>query len=224
MLRRRKLLGAGLLLLGAGAGLALALYYRGAPAAAPPAGPTEPLFSIERPTVKHTEGDHLAWQLRLKQLQLQHGAGQLTAEGLEEALIYGASGEPLVRVTAQKVAGNVSGRDFQVTGSVNVVSYQGVVISADTVQWDQAQGKIVCPGQVTARSREAIFSTSGVTYDLNRAQVQAPGQVNLYSGQNKILGKQLTYDLNTGSFAMQSVQMVFRAEEAQRLLQGLGRP
>ena len=47
----RQLLGAGLLLLGAGLGLALALYYRGAPAAAPPAGPTEPLFSFERPTV-----------------------------------------------------------------------------------------------------------------------------------------------------------------------------
>jgi len=211
------------LVLGAGAlagGMALALRFRAAPSPAPEAGgSTQPLVTIERPVINHSEGDRLAWQIRLKRIQITQGQGLISAEGIQEALIYGATGQPLVRVTAQKVTGRAGGRDFEVTGKVTVVSYQGVVVSTDTVQWNQATGKVVCPGTVSARSREALFSTRGLTYDINRSLIQAPNQVNLYSGQNKIIGKGLSYDLNTGSFSLSSVQMVFNAEEARELLQ-----
>lgn len=201
-------------------GVVLGLRSRPERVAAPPApGATQPLVTIERPVINHSEGDRLAWQIRLKRIQITQGQGLISAEGIQEALIYGSTGQPLVRVTAQKVTGRAGGRDFEVTGKVTVVSYQGVVVSTDTVQWNQATGKIVCPGTVSARSREALFSTRGLTYDINQNLIQAPNQVNLYSGQNKILGKGLSYDLNTGSFSLNSVQMVFNAEEARELLQ-----
>ena len=84
---------------------------------------------------------------------------------------------------------------------------------------DEAQGKIFCPGQVTARARQAMFSTRGATYDINQNLIQAPAQVNLYSGENKIIGKSLSYNLDTGNFNLESVQMIFNAEEARELLQ-----
>jgi hypothetical protein len=86
------------------------------------------------------------------------------------------SSAPMVRVTAEKVSGVAGGSDFSVTGKVTVVSYQGVVLNTDTVQWKQSQGKILAPGQVTARSREALFSTAGLSYDLNQSTISAPGE------------------------------------------------
>jgi hypothetical protein len=222
--RRRKLIGIVLAVLVFGAGLGAALYSRRAPA--PPVSPatTEPLVSIERPVLKHSEGDKLAWQIRLKQIQITGGQGEISAEGIQEALIYGASGAPLVRVTAQKVVGTTGGSDFQVTGKVTVVSYQGVVFSTDTVQWNQAGGKLVCPGSVHARSKDALFSTTGLTYDLNASRISAPNQVNLYSGQNKILGRGLDYNVNNGDFSLNAVQMIFNAEEAREILRRPGLP
>jgi lipopolysaccharide export system protein LptA len=220
----RKLVGIVLGALAAGAGVWLAVYYRSGPPAPETAPGTGPLVSIQRPVLRHNEGDRLAWQIRLKQIQITQGSGVLSAQGIQEALIYGSSGQPLVRVTAQKVTGRAGGSDFSVTGKVTVVSYQGVVISTDTVQWNQSQGQIVCPSTITARSREAMFSTTGMTYDLKGSTLLAPNQVNLYSGQNKIIGKGLNYNLTTGNFALDSIQIIFNAQEAQQMLGGKATP
>ena len=222
--RRRKLIGVALAILALGGGALIAVYFRRAPAPETTPGTTEPLVSIERPVLKHSEGEKLAWQIRLKEIQITGGQGQISAEGIQEALIYGASGAPLVRVTAQKVVGTTGGSNFQVTGKVTVVSYQGVVFSTDTVQWNQASGKIVCPSAVNARSKDALFSTTGMTYDINASLITAANQVNLYSGQNKILGKGLTYNVANGDFSLDAVQMIFNAEEARQLLSKPGLP
>jgi lipopolysaccharide assembly outer membrane protein LptD (OstA) len=223
--KTRVMIGVGLLVLALGGGLAASLHFRRpAPAVAPGDQQTNPVVSIARPVIKHTEGDKLAWQIRLKEIQITHGTGLLSAQGIQEALIYNSSGAPMVRVTAEKVTGVAGGSDFSVTGKVNVVSYQGVVLNTDTVQWKQSQGKILAPGQVTARSREAMFSTTDLTYDLNQSTIAAPGTVSLYSGQNKIVGKTLTYNVSTGNFGIDSVQMIFNAEEAKRLMQEIRRP
>lgn len=223
--RLRQLIGLLLAVMALAGGILIAVYFRRSPAPAPsPPGPAEPLVEIQRPVLKHSEGDQLAWQIRLKQIQITSGQGQISAEGIQEALIYGASGAPLVRVTAQKVTGTTGGRDFTVTGHVTVVSYQGVVVSTDTVNWNQASGKIVCPGTVSARSKDALFSTTGLTYDLNAALITAPGQVNLYSGQNKLLGKGLNYNVNNGNFSLDAVQMIFDAEEAKQILERVRTP
>jgi lipopolysaccharide assembly outer membrane protein LptD (OstA) len=222
--RLRWILGAVVVLLALGGGLALSLHLRRGAAERQGEQRTQPLVSMERPVLKHTEGDKLAWQIRLKQVQITHGSGLLSAQGIQEALIYGASGQPMVRVTAQQVTGTAGGSDFSVTGHVTVVSYQGVVLNTDTVNWQQSAGKVLCPGQVTARSRDALFSTTGLTYDLKGSAITAPGQVNLYSGQNKILGKALNYNVTNGNFTLNSVQMIFDAAEAQRMMQEVGRP
>ena len=222
--RRRQLIGILLALLAFAGGAWVALRFR-RPAVPPPApGAAEPLASIERPVLKHSDGDKLAWQIRLKQIQITGGQGQISAEGIQEALIYGASGAPLVRVTAQKVVGTTGGSNFSVTGAVTVVSYQGIVFSTDTMQWNQATAKIVCPNAVTARSKTALFSTTGLTYDINAAMINAPNQVNLYSGQNKLLGKGLNYNVNSGDFSLGPTQIIFNAEEARQLLSKPGLP
>ena len=221
--RNRKLLGLALILLALGAGVLVAVYFR-APAEETPSGSTQPLVSIERPVLKHSEGEKLAWQIRLKQIQITQGQGAVSAEGIQEALIYGASGAPLVRVTAQKVVGTTGGSNFEVTGKVTVVSYQGLVVSTDAASWNQASGKIVCPNTVTARAKDALFSTTGMTYDLNAGLITAANQVNLYSGQNKLLGKGLNYHVGNGDFSLDSVQMIFNAEEAREILSKPGLP
>jgi hypothetical protein len=222
--RLRQLIGLACAALAFAGGAYLAHYLRHR-APGPEGGPGgPPLVSIQRPVLKHSEGDKLAWQIRLKQIDITQGQGQVSAEGIQEALIYNSSGAPLVRVTAQKVVGSTGGRDFSVTGTVTVVSYQGLVISTDTVAWNQPTGKIVCPSTVTARSKDALFSTTGLTYDLNAAQIMAPNQVNLYAGENKILGRGLNYNVSNGNFSLDSVQMIFNAEEAQRMLNKKGTP
>jgi hypothetical protein len=217
--RWRQILGYFLVALALGGGVGVAYYWRhretGAPAAP---GGGAPLVSIQRPVLKRSEGGKLAWQIRLKQINITQGQGEISAEGIQEALIYNSSGAPLVRVTAQRVVGQPAGRDFAVSGAVTVVSYQGVVVSTDALQWNQGAGKIVCPGTVTARSKDLMFSTTGLTYDLNAAQIQAPGQVNLYNGENKLIGNDLNYNVGTGNFTMATTQIIFNAEEAQKLL------
>ena len=223
--KTRVMIGVSLLVLALGGGLAASLHFRRpAPAAAPGDQQTNPVVSIERPVIKHTEGDKLAWQIRLKEIQITHGTGLLSAQGIQEALIYNSSGAPMVRVTAEKVTGVAGGSDFSVTGKVTVVSYQGVVLSTDTVQWKQALGKILAPGQVTARTRDAMFNTTGLTYDLNQRSIAAPGTVSLYSGQNKLVGKALDYNVSTGDFKLDGTQIIFNAEEEKRLLQEVHLP
>lgn len=221
--RTRLLLGALLALAVLAGAAALALSARRQTAQEAAEKPTSPVVSLQRPVVKHSEGGRLAWQIRLKQVDITHGSGLLAAEGIQEALIYGQNGAPLVRVTAEQVTGTAGGSDFSVTGKVTVVSYQGLVLNTDTVKWSQATGKIVAPSQVTARTREALFSTTGLTYDLKSAAVTAPGTVSLYSGQNKIIGKTLTYNVNSGDFSVNNAQMVFEPQEAQRLLREVQR-
>jgi hypothetical protein len=200
-------------------GLYVGLRSRTAPSS-PAAADTSPgrAVTIKRPVMQHTEGEELAWQIQLKEIELRQGGSLVSAEGVQEALIYGESGEPRVRVTAERVEGTASGDNFTVTGEVTMVSYQGVVLRTNRLHWDQAREQVICPEEVTARSAEMLFSTRELTYDLSSGSLQAPQQVNFYSGENKLIGQNLRYDLNTKNWQMDDVQILFNAEEARELL------
>ncbi len=215
----RRLLGLSLIVVVLAASLAVVFKWRTPPPhTALPPPPEQAGVVVERPVIKHTEEGQLAWQIRLKQMHISHGGQNIEARGVQEALIYGAEGKPILRVTALRVIGNTTQRDFEVAGNVQVVSYRGAVINTDKVQWNQAQQQIACPGEVTLRSREAVVITTGLSYDVNQDTVDCPNRVTMYVGDNKLTGQPLQYNVQTGDFSLQSVQMVFDAEEAKQKL------
>ena len=183
-----------------------------------PALPERPGVIVQQPVIKHTEAGKLAWQIRLKKIHITHGGQNIAAQGVQEALIYGAEGKPIVRLSAERVTGSTAQRDFEVAGNVRVVSYRGALITTDKVQWSQAQQQITCPGEVTLSSREAVIVTTGLNYYVNQDLVDCPNQVTMYAGDNKVVGQRLQFNVNTGDFTLQSVQMIFDAEEAKQKL------
>ncbi len=216
-----KLLGLSLLIIAAAIGFAVVYRWR-TPSEQPLPRPPQPQQAgviVERPVLRHTENGQLTWQIQLKQLRISHGGQNIAAQGVEEALIYGAEGKPVMRITAQQVTGDTAQRDFEVSGDVRVVSYRGSVISTDKVQWKQAEQTINCPDEVTFRSRDAVIVTTGLTYYVNQDIVDCPNQVTMYAGNNnKVVGQRLRYDVATADFTLQDVQMILNVEEAKEKL------
>ncbi len=87
----------------------------------------QPGITVQRPVLKHMEKGQLAWQAQLRELHIAAGGQMIKAKGLEEAIIYGKAGEPLVRLTADKITGHTGHRDFEVSGNVRVVSYRAPI-------------------------------------------------------------------------------------------------
>ncbi len=221
----QKLIGLSLLIIVMAVSFALVYNWRTPPShtSLPPPAGERPGVIVERPVIKHTEEGKLSWQLRLKKIHISAGGQNIAAQGVQEALIYGAEGKPIVRVSAQQVVGNTAQRDFEVAGDVRVVSYRGALITTDKVQWSQGEQEIICPGEVTLSSRDAIIVTTGLNYYVNQDLVDCPNQVTMWAGDNKVVGQRLQFNVETGDFTIQSVQMIFNAEEAkQKLREAMG--
>lgn len=216
----QKLFGLSLLIIVMAASFAVVYKWRTLPpeTSTPPVPSEKPGVVVEQPVIKHVAGGQLAWQIRLKEIQISHGGQNIAARGVQEALIYGPEGKPILRVTAEQVTGNTTQQNFEVSGHVQVVSYRGAVITTDRMQWNQTQQQIICPDEVILRSRDAVVVTTGLSYDVNQDLVDCPNQVTMYAGDNKVVGRRLQYNVQSADFTLEEVQMVFDAEEAKQKL------
>lgn len=187
----------------------------GTVAKAPGNAPREEVI-IKRPTLKHTEGGRLAWQVRLKELKVAAGGQAVAAAGMREALIYDKTGAPVIRLAAQQARGNTSDRNLEVSGDVRAVSHQGALITTDQVRWLERERKLYCPGKVVLRSKNAALTTTGLSYFVDADMVRCPNPVRLYSGVNKLIGRELVYNIKTQAFEMKNIQAVFNPEAAKR--------
>jgi len=180
-----------------------------------------PGITVKRPVLKHMEKGQLAWQAQLRELHIAAGGQMIEAKGLEEAIIYGKAGEPLVRLTADKITGHTGHRDFEVSGNVRVVSYRAAIISTDKLSWNQEQQLLSCPDTVEVKNEQAIIMTSGLDYFVAQDLAKCPGQVTMYAGDSTVVGSNLEYNVATGNFRLEKIQMVFHAEEAKEKLKEL---
>lgn len=160
------------------------------------------------------EGGQLVWQAQLQELQVASGGQIVEAKGLEEAIIYGQAGAPLVRMTADKISGHTGHRDFTISGNVRVVSYRAAIITTDNAIWNQEQQRIACPGKVTLKTQHAVITTTNLEYFVAQDLVKCPEQVQMYAGDNTVVGKKLQYNVATGDSRLEKVTMVLHAEEA----------
>lgn len=172
---------------------------------------------IKRPSLKHTEGGRLAWQVRLKELKVAAGGQAVSAAGMREALIYDKTGVPVIRLAAREARGNTSERNLEVSGDVRAVSAQGAIITTDKVRWLEQQRRLLCPGKVTMRSRNVAVTTTGLSYFVDDELIKCPNPVRMYSGANKLIGRQLVYNVKTQAFDMKNVQAIFNPEQARQL-------
>jgi len=186
-----------------------------------PAQTQQPGITVQRPVLKHMEKGRLAWQAQLRELHVAAGGQMIEAKGLEEAIIYGKAGEPLVRLTADKITGHTGHRDFEVSGNVRVVSYRAAIITTDKLSWNQEQQLLSCPDDVDVKNEQAIIMTSGLDYFVAQDLVKCPGPVTMYAGDNTVVGGNLEYNVATGNFRLEKIQMVFHAEEAKEKLKEL---
>lgn len=171
---------------------------------------------IKRPSLKHTEGGRLAWQVRLKELKVAAGGQAVAAAGMREALIYDKTGAPMIRLAAQQARGNTSDRNLEVSGDVRAVSQKGALITTDKIRWLEQERKLYCPGKVVLRSNNAAVTTTGLTYFVDADLIKCPNPVRMYSGVNKLIGRQLVYNIKTQGFEMKNVQAVFNPEAARK--------
>ena len=189
---------------------------------APPGRPREEVL-IKRPSLKHTEGGRLAWQVRLKELKVAAGGQAVAAAGMREALIYDKTGAPMIRLAAREARGNTSERNLEVSGDVRAVSAQGAIITTDKVRWLEKERKLTCPGKVTMRSRNVAVTTNGLSYLVDVDTVKCPNPVRMYSGQNKLIGRELVYNVKTGAYGLNNVQAIFNPEQVKTLARPAGR-
>ncbi|MEI6504191.1 MAG: LPS export ABC transporter periplasmic protein LptC [Armatimonadota bacterium] len=183
-----------------------------------PAGPARPREEvlIKRPSLKHTEGGRLAWQVRLKELRVAAGGQAVAAAGMREALIYDKTGVPVIRLAAQRARGNTSDRNLEVSGDVRAVSQKGALINTEQIRWLEQERRLYCPGKVTMRSANAAVTTTGLSYFVDADIVRCPNPVRLYSGANKLIGRELVYNIKTQAFEMKNVQAVFNPDTVRR--------
>jgi len=188
--------------------------------APPPGGPAAGVpreeVVIQSPTLKHTEGGRLAWQVQLTELKIAAGGQATAAAGMREALIYDKNGAPLLRLTAQTARGNTADRNLEVVGDVRAVSPRGVVITTAQVRWLEKERRLDCPQKVIFRSGSAAVTTTGLSYYVDQDLVKAPGVVRMYSGVNRLVGRELVYNVATEAFEMKNVQAVFNPAQARR--------
>jgi lipopolysaccharide export system protein LptA len=171
---------------------------------------------LQRPSLKHSEGGRLAWQVRLKELRVAAGGQAVAAAGMREALIYDKTGAPVIRLAAQTARGNTSDRNLEVSGDVRAVSQKGALITTEQVRWLEQERKLYCPGKVVLRSKNAAVTTTGLSYFVDADIIKCPNPVRLYSGVNRLIGRQLVYNIQTQAFEMKNVQAVFNPEAARR--------
>lgn len=189
----------------------------GGPTAGQPGHPREEVV-IKRPSLKHTEGGRLAWQVRLKELKVAAGGQAVAAAGMREALIYDKTGAPVIRLAAQQARGNTADRNLEVTGNVRAVSQKGALITTDKVQWLEQERKLYCPGKVTLRIKNAALTTTGLTYFVEADTVKCPNPVRMYNADNKLIGRELVYKVTTGEYWLNNVQAVFNPQTAKQAL------
>lgn len=206
------------------------LYVGGGMAPAPPVpaagkavAPQTPAVTAARPVISYTRGARAAWRAKLRSLEVRGGGQALSAGPLEEALIYGPHGAPVIRVTAAGIKGQANRRDFTVQGPVHAVAERGAILQAAQVDWRDAQQRLHCWGPVSARFRNALLQAPEADYLVGRDEVIVPGQVRLYVGRNLVVGQKLTYNIVTESFQLERVRMVLHAEEARQALEELRR-
>ena len=220
----RKLIGAAIVAGCAALGLVAALTWPHSPqevSPAPAQTQQQPGVTVKQPVLKHMEKGQLAWQAQLRELHIAAGGQMIEAKDLEEAIIYGKAGEPLVRLTADKITGHTGHRDFEVSGNVRVVSYRAAIITTDKLRWNQEQQLLSCPDTVEVKTEQAIIMASGLDYFVAQDLVKCPGPVTLYAGDNSVVGGNLEYNVATGDFRLEKIQMVFHAEEAKKKLKEL---
>ncbi len=174
---------------------------------------------VSQPVVSHAEKGALAWQLQLREMNISAGGRTVAAQGLREGLIYDSEGKPIVRVTADRISGDTTTRNFSVTGNVTVTTPKGVVFSTDTVKWIQDEGKLECPGLVTMRSKQMTVTTTGLEFYVNQDLVKCPNFIKMVNGENTLVGRNLRYNIKTASFELESVQALFNAEQVRALAQ-----
>jgi len=236
MVRTRRFLALTLVLvLGVGLGYWAMLwwnYLHGRPVQ-PPVAPATPVTApaptrpreevvVQNPTLKHTEGGRLAWQVQLDQLKIAAGAQAVAAAGMREALIYDKNGAPAIRLTAKTARGNTADRNLEVSGDVRAVSPRGALITTEQVRWLEKERRLVCPQKVVFRTSKAAVTTVGLSYYVDQDLIKAPGVVRMYSGANKMVGRGLVYNVKTQDFSMSNVQAVFNPEEARQFTPAAG--
>jgi len=171
--------------------------------------------------IRHTRGEVLAWQAKLRKLELAAGGQALAAGPLEEALVYDRAGRAVVRVTAQGVRGRADQRNFIIEGPVQAVAERGAILQASRVEWRDEEAKLYCVGPVTVRFRNALLTTPEADLYVERDVVVAPRDVRLTVGTNLVIGHSLTYNISTQSFSLSKVRMILHAEEAKQQLRDL---
>ena len=193
-------------------------------AGAPPAGAVTPAPNqpreevvVRSPTVKHTEGGRLAWQVQLNELKIAAGGQAVAAAGMREALIYDKNGAPIIRLTARTARGNTADRDLEVAGDVRAVSQRGALITTEKIRWLEKERRLYCPQKVVFRSSKAAVTAVGLSYYVDQDLIKAPGVVRMYSGANKLVGRELVYNVKTQDFEMRNVQAVFIPEQARQI-------
>ena len=191
----------------------------GGPLPAPASTPPASQAIMRSSELRHTQQGKLAWKVLIDELKLSKGGSTIAAQGLREALIYDSAGEPTIRITAKRVQGDTSRRNFRMTGEVVVTSPKGFVIKTQTVDWVNDEQRIHCPEQVLMKDTNIVISTTGLDYLLRPDQVKCPNQVRMYSGNNSMVGGSLSYDVKTGVVdILDGVQLMINPQETKKVL------
>ena len=194
---------------------------------APPEG--ESGVSVEDFAPKHYQQGRLAWALQLGRVHLSTAANEATAFELKDGVIYDQKGVPGVRLSADRIKYDLTKRDFEMTGNVEVASVRGAVITTDKVLWTHTTGMLRAPGAVAVTSPDANVRAAGCDFNTRTEVIECPRDVTITTAKSTIGGRRLVYNLPKDTFELSGVTAAIDVEEARAKLGALrsgggGRP
>ena len=189
-----------------------------APAPVPPPTADAPGVQVEDFAPKHYQQGRLAWALQLGKVHLSTSAGQATAFELKEGVIYDQQGVPGVRLSADQIRYDLTKRDFEMTGHVEVASVRGAVITTDKVLWTHTTGLLRAPGKVAVTSPEANVRAGSCNFNTRTEVIECPQDVTITTAKSTITGRRLVYNLPRDTFELSGVKASVDVEEAREKL------
>jgi len=114
--------------------------------------------------VLKSEGNRL-WEMSADSIEVSRDRRTTVMDGLKNGKLY-RDGKPIVTLTAARAVYDSQTRILRVFGGVTATTASGLVLTTDVVEWSEKSRRLLCPGRVVVRTKEATITGDWLEADL----------------------------------------------------------
>ncbi|MGC8834343.1 MAG: LPS export ABC transporter periplasmic protein LptC, partial [Armatimonadota bacterium] len=115
--------------------------------------------------VLKSKGNRL-WEMDADSIEVSQDRRTTTMDGLKNGRLY-KGGKPVVTLTAARAVYDSQTRALRVFGGVTATTASGLILTTDVVEWSEKSRRLICPGKVVVRTKEATITGDWLEADLD---------------------------------------------------------